>query len=52
MFFSQPFKNILRYGECALLPRSFDLLQKRVHTPKTLFYPENWKYVYSLLVII
>jgi len=51
MFLSQPFKKLLRYGESALLPRSFDLLfKKRVHTTKTLFYLENWKYAYSLLV--
>jgi len=37
MFLSHPFKKCLRYGKCALLPRSFDLLYKRVHTPKTLF---------------
>jgi len=29
MFLSQPFKKFLRYGECVLLPRSFDLLLKK-----------------------
>jgi len=29
MFLSQPFKKLLRYGECTLLPRSFDLFKKK-----------------------